>query len=114
MLALGETKFVPEDFEIALGDRRIPVDGEYKMWINYVGGPGIYPRYSFTDVMNGRIPAEKLKGKILFLGATALGIYDMRVTPFDGNTPGVELHATVADNIISERYIRQSGHGGVD
>ncbi len=109
MLALGETKFVPRDFEIALGDRRIPVDGDYKMWINYVGGPGVYPRYSFGDVMNGRIPSEKLKGKILFVGATALGIYDLRVTPFDKNVPGVELHATVADNIISERYIRQSG-----
>ncbi len=109
MLALGESKYVAGDFDIALGARRIPVDGEYKMWINYVGGPGIYPRYSFTDVMNGRIPAEKLKGKIFFVGATALGIYDMRVTPFDGNTPGVELHATVADNIISGRYIRQGG-----
>ena len=109
MLALGETRFVARDFEIAVGDRRIPVDGDYKMWINYVGGPGVYPRYSFTDVMNGRIPAEKLKGKILFLGATALGIYDLRVTPFDKNVPGVELHATVADNIISQRYVRQSG-----
>ena len=109
ILALGESGFVSGDFDIELGERRIPVDGENKMWVNYVGGPGVYPRYSFTDVMNGRIPAEKLKGKILFVGATALGIYDMRVTPFDGNTPGVELHATVADNIISGRYIRQSG-----
>jgi adenylate cyclase len=109
MLALGETKFVPKDFEIALGDRRIPVDGDYKMWINYVGGPGVYPRYSFTDVMKGRIPAEELRGKIMFLGATALGIYDLRVTPFHNNVPGVELHATVADNIISGRYIRQGG-----
>jgi adenylate cyclase len=79
------------------------------MWLNYTGGPGVYPRYSFADVMNGRIPASDLKGKILFVGATALGIYDMRVTPFHGNTPGVELHATVADNIISQRYIRQGG-----
>ena len=109
MLAMGEAKFVPGYLNIALGERRIPVDEQYKMWINYVGAPGVYPRYSFTDVMKGRIPAEKLKGKILFVGATALGIYDMRVTPFDGNTPGVELHATVADDIISERYIRQSG-----
>lgn len=109
MLALGETKIIPGDFDIALGERHIPVDGEYRMWLNYVGGPGIFPRYSFTDVLNGRIPAEELKGKILFLGATALGIYDMRVTPFNGNTPGVELHATIADNIISERYIRQGG-----
>jgi adenylate cyclase len=109
MLALDENEFVPGAFDIALGKHLIPVDGEYRMWLNYVGGPGVYPRYSFVDVANGRIPVEKLKGKLLFLGATALGIYDMRVTPFHGNTPGVELHATVADNIISERYIRQGG-----
>lgn len=109
MLALGETKFVPGDFEIAVGKHRVPVDGDYRMWFNYAGGPGIYPRYSFVDVLNGRIPAAELKDKILFIGATALGIYDMRVTPFSGNTPGVELHATVADDIISDRYIRQGG-----
>ncbi|MDO8989971.1 MAG: adenylate/guanylate cyclase domain-containing protein [Sideroxyarcus sp.] len=109
MVSLGIKEFTPGDFDIALGERSVPVDGDYRMWINYVGGPGVYPRYSFTDVMHGRVPAEALKGKILFVGATALGIYDMRVTPFHGNTPGVELHATVADNIISERYIRQGG-----
>lgn len=109
MLALGEPKFVAEDFDIALGTNHIPVGGDRRMWLNYVGGPGVYPRYSFIDVVNGRIPTDELKGKILFLGATALGIYDMRVTPFSGNTPGVELHAAVADNIISGRYIRQGG-----
>ncbi len=109
MLALGEPKFTAGEFDIALGNHHIPVDAGYRMWINYVGGPGIYPRYSFVDVMKGRVPAERLQGKILFLGATALGVYDMRVTPFSGNTPGVELHAAVADNILSERYIRQGG-----
>jgi adenylate cyclase len=108
-LALGEKEIVPETFDIALGERRIPVSEQYRMWINYVGGPGIYPRYSFADVAMGRVPASELKGKILFVGATALGVYDMRVTPFDGNTPGVEIHATVADNIINERYINQGG-----
>ncbi|HLP97997.1 MAG TPA: adenylate/guanylate cyclase domain-containing protein [Sideroxyarcus sp.] len=109
MLALGEKGFAAGDFDVALGERHIPVDEGYRMWLNYTGGPGIYPRYSFTDVVHGRIPAAELKGKILFLGATALGIYDMRVTPFHGNTPGVELHATATDNIITERYIRQGG-----
>jgi adenylate cyclase len=109
MVSLGAKGYVAGDFDIALGERSVPVDAERRMWINYVGGPGVYPRYSFADVMHGRIPAEALKGKILFIGATALGIYDMRVTPFHGNTPGVELHATVADDIISERYIRQGG-----
>ncbi|GAB1233021.1 CHASE2 domain-containing protein [Ferrigenium sp. UT5] len=109
MLALNEKEFAREAFEVRLGERRIPVDEQYAMWINYTGPPGGYPRYSFTDVVHGRVAAELLKGKILFVGATALGVYDMRVTPFHGNTPGVEIHATVADNIISDRFIRQGG-----
>ena len=109
MAALGEEEFIPGSYEIKLGDRRIPVDGNYSMWINYAGPPGNYPRYSFSDVANGRIDPGLLKGKVLFLGATALGIYDMRVTPFHNNTPGVEVHAAVADNIISGRFIRRTG-----
>ncbi|HEU0188501.1 MAG TPA: adenylate/guanylate cyclase domain-containing protein [Gallionella sp.] len=109
MTALGEKEFEAGSFEIRLGNRNIPVDGNYSMWINYAGPPGNYPRYSFTDVANGRIDPALLKGKVLFLGATALGVYDMRVTPFHNNTPGVEVHASVADNIISGRFIRRTG-----
>lgn len=109
MAALGETEFTPGVFDIKLGDRHIPVDQDYSMWINYTGPPGIYPRFSFTDIVHGRVDPALLKDKVLFIGATALGIYDMRVTPFHGNTPGVEVHATVADNIISGRFVRQTG-----
>ena len=109
MAALGEKEFVPGSFRISLGKTDIPVDENYSMWINYLGPPGNYPRYSFTDIVNKRIDPALLKGKVLFMGATALGIYDMRVTPFHKNTPGVEVHATVADNIISGRFISQTG-----
>lgn len=109
MLALNENALTPADYEIVLGERHIPVDEGYRMWIDYTGGPGVYPRYSFTDVMHGRVAVSELQGKILFLGATAVGVYDMRVTPFHGNTPGVEIHATVADDILSRRHIRQGG-----
>jgi len=109
MLALGEKEYVADTFEVTMGGHHIPVGENYSMWINYTGPPGGYPRYSFTDIVNGRIPAEQLKGKVLFIGATALGVYDMRVTPYHGNTPGVEIHATIADNIISDRFIRQGG-----
>lgn len=109
MAALGEKEFVPGPFRITLGKTDIPVDGDYSMWINYLGPPGNYPRYSFTDIVNQRVDPALLKGKVLFLGATALGIYDMRVTPFHKNTPGVEVHAAVADNIISGHFISQTG-----
>lgn len=109
MAALGEKEFMPGSFSVTLGQRHIPVNGDYAMWINYTGPPGNYPRYSFTDIVNGRIDPALLKGKVLFMGATALGIYDMRVTPFSGNVPGVEIHAAVADDIVSGRFIRRTG-----
>lgn len=109
MAALDVEELAPGTFGILVGEREAPVDSNFAMWINFTGGPGSYPYYSFTDIVHGRIAPEQLKDKILFLGATALGIYDVRVTPFHGNTPGVEVHATVADNIISGRFIQQSG-----
>lgn len=109
MQAQGEKEVHPNDYSILLGKHTIPVDGDNAMWINFTGPSGTYPHYSFTDIVKGRIPPDELKGKVLFVGATALGIYDMRVTPFSGNVPGVEVHATVADDIISGRFIQRSG-----
>jgi adenylate cyclase len=98
---------------IYAGDLAIPVSFEFTedgtilplMLINYAGPPRTYDYYSFSDIMMGRIPAEELKDKIMFFGATALGIYDMRESPYHPNTPGVEVHAAVADNIIRGNFM---------
>lgn len=109
MLTLGEKRFSAESFRVQLGERSIPVGRDGALWINYTGAPGQYPRYAFSDVLNGRVDLTPLRGKTVFLGATALGIYDMRVTPFHANSPGVEVHANVADDILSQRYIQRTG-----
>ncbi len=111
MAALDIKEFQLGSFSITLGDREIPVDPgySYAMWINFVGPSRTFPYYSFTDVVHGRIDKALLKDKVLFVGATALGIYDLRVTPFDKNSPGVDVHANVAESIISGRFISQSG-----
>lgn len=109
MMALGEKEFSAGAYEIKLGQRQIPVDSNHFMWINYTGPSKHYQRYSFADIVKGRINPAELKGKVLFVGATALGIYDLRVTPFDRNTPGVEIHATITDNILSGRFIHRTG-----
>ncbi len=109
MVALAADELSLSSFTITLGERSVPVDENYTMWINYVGPAGVYPRYSFSDIVQGRVDPELLKDKLIFIGATALGIYDMRVTPYHSNTPGVEVHAAVADNIITGRFIQQTG-----
>ncbi len=109
MAALDVTEVTQSTFEIEIGDKYIPTAANGTMMINHVGPPGSYQTFSFVDVAKGRISPERLKGKVLFLGATALGIYDMRVTPFSGNVPGVEINANIADNILSGIFIRRSG-----
>jgi adenylate cyclase len=114
LFMLGADAFGAEPFRVWIGRgqellRDVPVNGEGALWINYLGSAGAYPRVSFVDVLEGRVDPALLRDKVVFLGATALGVYDMRVTPFHPNTPGVEVHAAVADNILSQRYIQRTG-----
>jgi adenylate cyclase len=104
---LGVETFEIGSQEISLGPRRIPVDSGQRMLVNYAGPPGLYERFSFVDVVKGRVAKELLKDRVLFVGATALGIYDMRITPFSNNVPGVEVNASIADNIATGDFIRR-------
>lgn len=90
---------------LRIGNLSIPVDEEGRMLVNYYGGQQTFPHYSASDIIFNRIPKERLKGKIALIGPTATGIYDMRVTPFEATYPGVEIHATVMDNILHKRFI---------
>ena len=97
--------------EIRLGRRSVPVDRYGRMLINYLGPEGIIPTYSAAALMNGTLPAEALKDKIVIVGATAVGIYDLRVTPFSGTFPGVEVQATIMDNLLRGNFIRTPPFG---
>jgi adenylate cyclase len=49
------------------------------------------------------------KDKIVFVGLAASGLVDVFTTPFGtdkGNMPGIQLHATMADNLLSNRFLR--------
>jgi len=92
--------------EIRLGREIIPVDRYGRFFINYLGPSGSFPIYSAKAVVEGEIPAGALKDKIVLVGATAVGVYDMRVTPFSGVYPGIEIQATIIDNILRRNYLR--------
>lgn len=78
-----------------------------RLLINYRGPGGTFPTYSVADILAGEIPDEKLAGKVILVGATATGIFDLRVTPFQENFPGVEIHANIIDNILNNDYIQR-------
>lgn len=90
---------------IALGNQKIPLNDKGELFINYRGGTKSFPHISIADILNGSVPKETLKDKIILVGATAIGIYDMRVAPTDAVFPGIEVSANVVDNILSGDFI---------
>ncbi len=92
---------------IQMGKTVIPTDEQGRLLINYRGPEKTFPHYSVSDILDGTVPAAALKDKIVLVGATAIGIYDMRVIPFSGTFPGVEIHANVIDNILRNDAIRR-------
>ena len=52
------------------------------------------------------IDPAQFKDKIVFIGLTASGLVDIFNTPFGYVVPGIQLHASVADSILQNRFIR--------
>ncbi len=107
MLSLKMADFGVES--VRLDDLVIPTDETGRLLINFMGPARTFPHYSVSDILHERLSPDIFKDKIVIVGATATGIYDMRVTPFSAVYPGVEIHATVIDNILHQNFLIHSG-----
>jgi adenylate cyclase len=93
--------------KIKIGKLEVPTDEDGRIMVNYRGAGKTFPHISITDIIHSRVPPETFKDKIVLVGATAIGIYDMRVTPFSNVYPGLEIHANVVDNILQQSFLRR-------
>lgn len=105
---------------------KAPVDPQGLLMINYAGPQQMFEYVSASSLLSGdadlvvsqwitdpktgqkgtntrRLPRNQfLKDKLLLVGATSIGVYDLRQTPFEENYPGVETHANVLSNLLTE------------
>ena len=90
---------------IRLGETLIPVDAQGNMLIRFRGPGKNFTYLSAVDILQGRFSKEKLKGKIVLLGTTAVGLGEPRSTPLESVLPGVEIHAAVLDNLLRKDFL---------
>lgn len=90
---------------IGLGKISIPVDEGGSLALNFYGRAGTFRTIPAIDILQGRVPEKELRDKLVFVGVTETGIYDIRATPVDPLFPGVEIHATVAGNVLQGRFL---------
>ena len=77
---------------IEAGGLKMPVSADGSVYVPYRAGAP-YPYVSAANVLAGRAPVAQLENRIVLVGSTAPGLADLRVTPFSGTFPGVEIHA---------------------
>lgn len=84
---------------------------DHWLQIPFAGSPGHFRRVSYVDVLDGRVPAEALRGRYLLIGATAAGMGDAFLTPMareDALMPGVEVAANVLDAVRRGTDLRRA------
>jgi adenylate cyclase len=99
------------------GDRKAPIDAGGSAILNFRGPSGTHRAYSAASVIqselrirNGETPTIREMGvfrdSIVLFGMSAPGLFDLRPAPVSGVYPGVEIHATLLDNLLSGDFIR--------
>jgi adenylate cyclase len=93
---------------LAVDTREVPLDGRSNLLARFRGKKGTFPHLSAADVMANRVREAAVRDKIVFVGTTALGTREVVATPLDTLFAGVEVQATIADNLIEQTFIRRS------
>ncbi|MDA0663122.1 MAG: adenylate/guanylate cyclase domain-containing protein, partial [Proteobacteria bacterium] len=91
----------------------IPTDRNGRIWVHF-SKPAPYNTknnegrlyISASDVINGKVPKERLAGRLFILGTSSVGLLDIRATPIAPRLPGVEVHANILENIIGATNAR--------
>ncbi len=92
---------------VELGSLKIKTDSQLMMNTFYYSDIEGFPAFqvdSFYDVYSGKIPIEKYQGKIVIIGATAVGVGTNQVTPIDSAMPPALSLAHSVSSILNEDF----------
>ena len=95
---------------IKLGKRVIPLDQQGNLILRFHGKRHTFDYISAADLLDDQVEPARVKGKIAFVGTSAMGLAEMRTTAFDPVFPGVEVHATVVDNLLRSDWVFRPSH----
>jgi adenylate cyclase len=89
---------------IRVGEVNVETDG-YGQVALYDTGHRPERFVSVTSVLNDKVPPEKIDAHLVLIGTSAVGLQDIRSTPIEGTIPGVEVHAQIAEQILTGTYL---------
>jgi len=104
-VATGATSLIAKSDEagmtsVVVAGAEIETEGNGQLWLHFT--PHDPRRYvSAIDVLSGSVSPDRIEGKLILIGTSAAGLYDLRATPLEPAMPGVEIHAQAIESILT-------------
>ena len=84
----------------------VPTDLHGQLWVHFApNDPSIY--VSAADVLEGKVDADAIAGRLVLIGTSAVGLQDVKTTPISPVMPGVEIHAQVLEAALTGQLLSQ-------
>ncbi len=101
---------------LSVGSCNIPIDEKGRALLRFRGGTGTFNRISAASLLREEMRlrdggeeaagnGDLLKDRYILFGFSAPGLFDLRPTPVDAISSGVEINATLLDNLLNNDFI---------
>jgi len=90
--------------EVKIGQFSVPTTSAGEAWVHYTG-PIKERTIPAWKILAGEVPDAELQGKLLLVGASAQGLMDLRFSPLGGVMPGVEAHAQLLEQVLTDSHL---------
>src|SRR3954447_17046190 len=91
---------------VAVEGFAVPTDLHGQIWVHFApNDPSIY--ISAADVLEGKVDADTIAGRLVLIGTAAVGLQDVKTTPISPVMPGVEIHAQVLEAALTGQLLSQ-------
>lgn len=104
---------IDKNSNIKVAGRTIPLDKDGGVILNWYGTAfntfKMIPLYKVIKEIEEKPNKSQFnfKNKIVYIGTTALSLYDTKSVPVDKIYPGVEVHTTYINNLIDNNFIKR-------
>lgn len=97
-------------------DASVPLDSSGRMILRFLGTNGLHRAWNAAAIVQSEMNLQSggkptvdpgvFSNAYVLVGYSAPGLMDLRPTPISRVMPGVEIHATVLDNLLTRRFLR--------
>ncbi len=94
---------------VAVPGLEVPTDRNGQFWVHFNRhDPARF--VSAKDVLQGNVPADRLRGRLVLIGTSAIGLLDLKTTPVEAAMPGVEVHAQILESVLTKSILVQPNY----